>query len=124
VLYTDGSLLKSDVGCAFICKNNEESKYVNLKDKAEVVNGEIVVIREVFKYALTKCRQNRLLKKIYIFSDSQSSIQKLRKTNAFSEQKNVIEINEYVEKLHDLNIKCVVEWLSSHSNIEYNEKID
>jgi hypothetical protein len=70
VLYTDGSLLESDVECVFICKNNEEFKRVNLKDKAEVVNGEIVEIREAFKYVLTKYRQNRLLKKIYIFSDS------------------------------------------------------
>jgi hypothetical protein len=73
-----------NVECIFICKNNEEFKRVNLKDKAEIVNEEIVAIRKVFKYALMKCRQNRLLKKIYIFSDSQLSIQKLRKTNAFS----------------------------------------
>src|SRR5215213_9453627 len=124
ILYTDGSMLESIVACAYICRNDGVHDSIKLNDKAEVIDGEIVAIREALKYALIKCQEDNRYKKVVVFSDSQACIRKLHKTNAFSSQQNVKTIMKYIQYLHEIHVQCTVEWVPSHNNIEYNERVD
>src|SRR6185295_11717889 len=113
-----------NVGAAVICKNNNEYEQISLGAKAEVVDAETVVIRKAIQYAYEYCRRHRQIRQVTVFSDSQSSIQRFNKTNAFSGQQNVIEAHKYAERLHNVNVKTRVEWVPSHSDIKYNEIVD
>ena len=92
-------MLEQNVGAAMICKNNNEYEQINLGTKAEVVDAETVAIRKAIQYAYEHCRRHRQIRQVIIFSDSQSSIQKFNKTNAFSGQQNVILVYKYAEQL-------------------------
>src|SRR5215213_3330274 len=124
VLYTDGSMLEGTVACAYLCRNDGVHDSIKLGDKAEVIDGEIVAVREALKYALIKCQEDNRYKKVVVFSDSQACIRKLHKTNAFSSQQNVKTIMKYIQYLHEIHVQCTVEWVPSHNNIEYNERVD
>jgi hypothetical protein len=97
ILYTDGSMLEQNIGAALICKNNKEYAQIRLSTKSEVVDAETVAIRKALEYAYEYCRHCRQIKQVIVFSDSQSSIRKFDKINAFSSQQNVIKAHEYAE---------------------------
>ena len=108
-MYTNGSMVESKVSAAVVCRNNNQFEQIRLSTKSEVVDAETVAIRKALEYAYDYCRRHRQIKQVIIFSDSQSSIRKLERTDAFSSQQNVIEAHEYAEKLHDINVIIKVE---------------
>ena len=117
-------MVESKVGAAVVCRNNNQYEQVRLSVKSEVVDAETVAIRKALEYAYDYCKRHRQIKQVIVFSDSQSSIRKLERTDAFSSQQNVIEAHEYAEKLHNINVRTKVEWVPSHSDIQHNEIVD
>ena len=83
-MYTDGSMVELKVGAAVICRNNNQYEQIRLSTKSEVVDAETVAIRKALEYAYDYCRRDRQIKQVIVFSDSQSSIRKLERTDAFS----------------------------------------
>src|SRR5204862_1651140 len=105
VMYTDRSMVESKVGSAVVSRNNDQYEQVRLSVKSEVVDAETVAIRKALEYAYNYCKSHRQIKQVFVFLDSQSSIRKLERTDAFSSQQNVIEAHAYAEKLYDINVR-------------------
>jgi len=84
VMYTNRSMVESKLSAAVICRNNDQYEQVRLSMKSKVVDTETVAIRKALKYAYNYCKGYRQIKQVIVFSNSQSSIRKLERTDAFS----------------------------------------
>ena len=62
--------------------------------------------------------------KIWIFSDSQAVIKRLKKSSLKAGQYYVQSIRKWAERFQDLGIQMQLEWVPGHMNIKENELAD
>jgi len=78
VIYTDGSKIQTNVGAeiAYMSGRNSGEKFWNLGNSLEVFDAELFAIFQALKW--TQSFDLRKTKDIWIFSDSQVTIQRLQ----------------------------------------------
>ena len=88
----------------------------------EVFDAELFAIEQAFKIAW----QNKQLNtdKVWIFSDSQAAIKRLKKSNLKAGQYYVQSIKNWTKKFQDIAIQLHLEWVPGHMNIRGNELAD
>lgn len=114
-VYTDGSKLMDQVGCAFIViKNNTiiKKNQFRLSDNSTVFSAEALAILEACRFLIRNGLENSR-----IFSDSMSVLQEL----AGQQTKNDL-IREIKELIKSLPIKFF--WVKAHRGTYWNEKVD
>ena len=62
--------------------------------------------------------------KVWIFSDSQAAIKRLKKSNLKAGQYYVQSIKNWAKKFQDIAIQLHLEWVPGHMNIKGNELAD
>ena len=88
----------------------------------KVFDAELFAIEQAFKIAW----QNKQLNtdKVWIFSDSQAAIKRLKKSELKAGQYYVQSIKNWTKKFQDIAIQLHLEWVSEHINIKGNELAD
>ena len=129
ILYLDRSknkqLNKLEAGVFYtinFAKNQSQSFSWNLGEEVEVFNAELYAIEKAFKIVWEKKQLNT--KKIWIFSDSQAAVKKLRNSNLKPGQYYIQLIRKWLEKFLNLNIQVQLEWVPGHINITGNKLAD
>lgn len=120
-IYTDGSKVNNEVGCAMIHEKKEFQKLIKLPDFVSVYTAELVAIGEAVKYI-----KNLNIRRAIVYTDCKSCVEKLISIN----KKNLFEEAIYTEIRSELeNIKLIgneikITWIRGHNGIEGNEKVD
>ena len=127
ILYSDGSKNEqlNKVGAGVFYTTNfvkNQSFSWNLESGVEVFDAELFAIEQAFKIAW----QNKQLNtdKVWIFSDSQAAIKRLKKSNLKAGQYYVQSIKNWTKKFQDIAIQLHLEWVPGHMNIRGNELAD
>jgi ribonuclease HI len=127
ILYSDGSKNEqlNKVGAGVFYTTNfvkNQSFSWNLGSGVEVFDAELFAIEQAFKIAW----QNKQLNtdKVWIFSDSQAAIKRLKKSNLKAGQYYVQSIKNWTKKFQDIAIQLHLEWVPGHMNIRGNELAD
>lgn len=119
-IFTDGSKMKNGTGCAFFHSNDLVSKKYKLPDVTSIYTAELIAIREAMKYALQHHKSH-----FVIFTDSKSSVDKLKNIKISAELHNIIvDILTIHEQLYINKKLIVVSWIKGHSGIRNNEIVD
>ena len=129
VVYPDGSKAENNnTGAAiFSLKVNENDEFEtwNLGKECEVFDAELFAIQRGMIYAKNRINSN-FVQDIWIFSDSQAALKRLKKQDKSAGQETTQKIRktaEEITKAHP-NMKIYLEWVPSHSKIAGNEKAD
>lgn len=115
VFYTDGSKSDDYSGAAFF--HREYTSSIRLPTSTSSYSAELLAIIAVLDHLSTSSATHRL---ILICSDSLSSIQSI--SNIFCKNPYVIQIHEYISKLHQFQIELM--WIPGHTGIYGNEQAD
>ena len=117
-IFTDGSKMENGVGAGVVLPEFSLEKRIKLPKTLSIMSAELVAIREALKIVSI----NTQFKKIVIFTDSLSSIMKLKSQNKLDDSK----LHEIIQKLYELNQKQEVhiQWIPSHKGILGNELAD
>ena len=94
----------------------------NLRSEMKVFDAELFAIEKTFEIAFNNRQLNT--EKVWIFSDSQTAIKRLKNSSLKSDQYYVQTIRKWTEKFQNYNIKMQLEWVSEHMNIKENELAD
>lgn len=119
-IFTDGSVLQENTGCAFYHRNNSNSELYKLKKHSSIFTAELTAIREAIKYCLTLPNNNFI-----IFSDSKSSLEKIRSLTPSSKTNYLlVDIIKYHKELKSQNKNLILHWIKGHIGIQPNEQVD
>ncbi len=88
----------------------------------KVFDAELFAIEKVFEIAFNNRQLNT--EKIWIFSDSQAAIKRLKNSSLKSDLYYIQSIRKWAEKLQNNNIQMQLEWVPGHMNIKGNELAD
>ena len=89
----------------------------------KIFDAELFAIEKAFKLALHQ--MFFYIKDIWVFSDSQATIQRIQKSDVNADQNNVLAIEKYTTKIkvkYQVNIH--LNWIPEHMNIKGNELAD
>lgn len=111
-IYTDGSVLNENSGCAFKCENVERSYH--LPNYMNICTAELYAIFKAVKYAYKILHKN-----FVICTDSLSSL--LILNQMYATHPFAIKIKEIIHKTKN-DIRFL--WIPSHMNIGFNERVD
>lgn len=119
-IFTDGSLLHGNAGCAFYHRNNNNSALFKLKPHSSIYTAELTAILEAVKYCSTLSSKNFI-----IFSDSKSSLQKIGTSTPNSRMNHlIVDILKYHSQLKSQNKNLILHWIKGHIGIQPNEQVD
>ena len=85
----------------------------------EVFNAELFAIEKAFKIAWENKKLNT--DKVWIFSDSQAAIKRLKNSSLKAGQYYVQSIKKWAKKFQDRAIQLQLKWVPGHMNIKGNE---
>ena len=85
----------------------------------EVFNAELFAIEKAFKIAWENKQLNT--GKVWIFSDSQAAIKRLKNSSLKAGQYYVQSIRNWSKKFQDKAIQLYLEWVPGHINIRGND---
>jgi len=127
ILYSDGSKNEQSnkLGAGVIYTTNlviNQSLSWNLGSGMEVFDAELFAIEKAFEIAFKNRQLNT--EKVWIFSDSQAAIKRLKNSSLKSGQYYIQSIRKWAEKLQNNNIQMQLEWVPGHMNIKGNELAD
>ena len=127
ILYSDESKNEqlNKLGADVIYTTNlvtNQSFSWNLGSEMEVFDAELFAIEKIFEIAFNNRQLNT--EKVWIFSDSQATIKRLKNSSLKSDQYYVQSIRKWTEKLQNNNIQMQLKWVSEHMNIKKNELAD
>ena len=88
----------------------------------EVFDAELFAIEKAFEIAWNKKQLNT--EKIWIFSDSQAAIKRLKNSNLKAGQYYIYSIRKWAEKFHNSYIYIQLEWVPGYMNIKGNDLAD
>ena len=127
LIYSDGSKNEqlNKLGAGIIYTINfvkNQSFSWNLGSGMEVFDAELFAIEKAFKIAW----ENRQLNtdKVWIFSDSQATIKRLKDSSLKAGLYYVQSIKKWAKKFRDRAIQLQLEWVPGHMNIKGNELAD
>uniref|UniRef100_A0A6P7GCL1 ribonuclease H n=1 Tax=Diabrotica virgifera virgifera TaxID=50390 RepID=A0A6P7GCL1_DIAVI len=119
-IYTDASKSTKGTACAIYDPQTNESKMFKLNANSSIYSAELIGILEALNYG-----QHLPNKKIYIFSDSKSALQKIKHLQSTSKINYIIlEILQKVEELNKDFKTIHLIWVKSHCGILGNETVD
>lgn len=134
LIYSDGSKSENNkVGAGVYMEEYQshtsrkqyERYYWNLGLNLEVFDAELFAIEKSFKLAVQKYKKNKeKIKNIWIFSDSQAAIKRLRTKRLGIGLYFCQSIRQKAEFLKRENIKVHLHWVPAHMNIYGNEEAD
>ncbi len=127
ILYSDESKNKqlNELGADVICITNlalNQSFSWNLDSGMKVFDAELFVIEKAFEIAFNNRQLN--IEKVWIFSDSQAAIKRLKNSSLKSDLYYIQSIRKWAEKFQNNNIQMQLEWVPGHMNIKGNELAD
>src|SRR5438552_806337 len=129
ILYSDGSkneqLNKLGAGIFYttsFATNQSQSFSWNLGAGMEVFDAELFVIEKAFEIERKKKQLNT--EKIWIFSDSQAAIKRLKDSSLKAGQYYIQSIRKWAERFQKNYIQIQLEWVPGHMNIKGNELAD
>lgn len=120
VLFTDGSNLNGNTGCAFYDPQKKFCKLVRLHEYSSVYTAEMVAIFLALEY-ITSYRDK---KNYAIISDSKSALGKLSNLKIGEYDSLPIQILRMVAGLFEDGISVNFGWVKSHSGVKFNEIVD
>ena len=88
----------------------------------EVFDAELFAIEKAFEIAWKKKQLNT--EKIWIFSDSQAAIKRLKDSSLKAGQYYIQSIRKWAERFQNNYIQIQLEWVPGHMNIKGNELAD
>jgi RNase H len=88
----------------------------------KVFDAELFAIEKAFKIAWKNKQLNT--EKVWIFSDSQAAIKRLKNSSLKAGQYYVHSIRKWAEKFQNLGIQMQLEWVPGHMNIRENDLAD
>ena len=88
----------------------------------KVFDAELFAIEKAFEIAFNNRQLNT--EKVWIFSDNQIAIKKLKNSSLKSDQYYIQAIRKWAEKFQNYNIQMQLKWVSEHMNIKENELAD
>ena len=94
----------------------------NLETGMEVFDAELFAIEKAFKIAWEKKQLNT--KKVWIFSNSQAALKRLKNSKLKAGQYYVQSIKKWAKKFQESAIQLQLEWVPEHMNIKENELAD
>src|SRR6266487_320073 len=127
ILYSDGSKNEqlNKLGAGVIYTTNlaiNQSFSWNLGSGMEVFDAELFAIEKAFEIAFNNRQLNT--EKVWIFSDSQAAIKRLKNSSLKPGQYYIQAIRKWAEKFQNYNIQMQLEWVPGHMNIKGNELAD
>jgi ribonuclease HI len=129
LLYSDGSkneqLNKLGAGVFYttnFAANQSQSFSWNLGAGMEVFDAELFAIEKAFEIAWNK--KQFQTEKIWIFSDSQAAIKRLKNSSLKAGQYYIQSIRKWAKRFQDHGIQMQLEWVPGHMNIRGNELAD
>src|SRR5437667_3168483 len=127
ILYSDESkneqLNKLEAGVIYTTNLalNQDFSW-NLGSGMEVFDAELFAIEKAFEIAFNNRQLNT--EKVWIFSDSQAAIKRLKNSSLKSGLYYTQSIRKWAEKFQNNNIQMQLEWVPGHMNIKGNELAD
>ncbi|MEL6606561.1 MAG: ribonuclease H family protein, partial [Cyanobacteria bacterium J06614_10] len=123
-IYCDGSVIENKVGCGAVIRTYNENKAFTdhmiskrIADDATIMDAELNAICEGLRYAA------RILKPIFVFSDSQSALLSLQSRGNFNNDV-AIQCKTIIIELLDKDINVDFIWIPSHVDIYLNDLAD
>jgi len=123
VFYTDGAQKDEISAASMIFYYNSEKiiKKWNLGNSLDIADAELYAIEKSIEVS-AKNLENRTSKNIWIFTDSQKSIQKLQN---FENRTHLVEkIHQNAKYLHNFGHEIHVQWIPGHGKIPGNDLAD
>ncbi len=127
IIYTDGSKNEqtNKLGAGVFYTTNFVKNQCfswNLGAGMEVFDAELFAIEKAFKIAWENKQLNT--DKVWIFSDSQAAIKRLKNSSLKAGQYYVQSIRNWSKKFKDKAIQLHLEWVPGHMNIRGNDLAD
>ncbi|XP_073987231.1 uncharacterized protein [Rhodnius prolixus] len=118
-LFTDGSKLNNEVGCAYFDPNSNKRKMFKLPAYSTVYTAELIAIHQAMVYSYTLDATD-----ITIFSDSRSALDALYHWKLASANHLIINIAEALLNLKNQGKNIKFGWCKAHCGISNNETVD
>ena len=115
-IYTDGSKMGENVGCAVLHRDLIYSKKLN--GYASIYNAELRAVLKAVKLA----KNDPLSQSTVIFTDSQSVKNSMEQIN--SDHPLIVEILHAILEMSRLGKSVMVYWVPAHIGVPQNEKVD
>ena len=97
-----------------------------MNSRGSILLGEVVAIKMALQYLYRyKTQKPSDLRKVHIFSDSQSAVGQLTlEWEAKSHRTTTQEVKSEINRLQDLRVEVELSWSPGHANIKGNELAD
>lgn len=119
-IFTDGSKTENHTACALLDSSTNTQQMISLNNKLSNYSAELIAIWKALKYI-----KNQQQQKFVIFSDSKSSLEKIKNIQNISGCNYIISyiINTIIDIQHQGKIVHLA-WVKAHCGIKHNEIVD
>ncbi|XP_018576554.1 uncharacterized protein LOC108915084 [Anoplophora glabripennis] len=119
-IFTDGSKIDDQTGCAFYHENKNYYEMFKLPDESSIFTAEQYAVQKAMEYAKSSPHFNYV-----IFTDCKSLVDKLRSTNKITKvDKIYAKILSVHGELKQMNKNLEIVWIKGHIGIKSNETVD